>query len=469
VEIAIIGSGYVGLVAAAAFAEMGHRVICVDNDAAKVSALTRGEAPIHERFLPELLARHLGERLSFITDIRHAVRSSEVIFIAVGTPTDEQGKADLSTVEQVVRAIARELRGPEFRRKIIVEKSTVPVGTSRWVRRVMLEAGAREESFDVVCNPEFLREGCAVTDFLYPHRIVAGGEEESCERLRQIYSPLLDGSYAEHEGAVPMPDDASVPARFIGTSAESAEVIKHASNAFLAMKISFINAVANVCEAVGADVEEVRIGVGSDARIGNEFLRPGLGYGGSCFPKDLLAFRSTAAEAGYDFRLLEEVCRINESQREMFLRKVHDALWTLKGKRLAVLGLAYKGGTDDVRESPAVAFIRMLLKEGASVAAYDPAAGARARELFADCEIDVCDELYESADAADALLILTDWEEFGQLDLDRLRGIMKQPVIIDGRNMYSAEMMSANGFAYYSIGRASRPRAKAASEVDKAA
>jgi UDPglucose 6-dehydrogenase len=469
VEIAIVGSGYVGLVAAAAFAEIGHQVICVDNDAAKVAALSRGESLIHERFLPELLARHRGQRLRFTTSIGEAVRASDVIFIAVGTPTDETGKADLSTVEQVVRAIARELRGATREKKIIVEKSTVPVGTSRWIRRVMLEAGARTDLFDVVCNPEFLREGCAVTDFLYPHRIVAGGSAESCERLREIYAPIVNGSYAEREDAVPIPDGGTTPASFIATSAESAEVIKNASNAFLAMKISFINAVANVCEAVGADVEQVREGVGSDARIGNEFLRPGLGYGGSCFPKDLVAFRSTAADAGYDFRLLEEVIRINAHQREMFLRKVHDALWTLKGKRLAVLGLAFKGGTDDVRESPAIAFIRMLLREGASVAAFDPAAAANARALFSKDEITICDDLYDTADSADALLILTDWEEFGQLDFDRLRAVMKQAVLIDGRNMYEPEFVVQAGFAYYSIGRASHPRAKAASEVDRAA
>jgi UDPglucose 6-dehydrogenase len=396
------------------------------------------------------------------------VRESDFKFIAVGTPTDGKGKADLSTVEDVVRSIARELRN-HIGRKIIVEKSTVPVGTSRWIRRVMLESGAREGSFEVVCNPEFLREGCAVTDFLYPDRIVAGGDADACAQLRSVYAPVIDNSYAECETSVPRPDRAAVAAQFIATSAESAEVIKNASNAFLAMKISFINAVANVCEAVHADVEEVRAGIGSDSRIGAEFLKPGLGYGGSCFPKDLAAFRSTAAEAGYDFRLLDEVSRINVDQREHLLRKVHEALWTLKGKRLAVLGLAYKGGTDDVRESPAIAFINLLLKEGASVRAYDPAANARAREVFSENEIEVCDDLYDCAADSDALLILTDWEEFSQLDLDRLRHTMKQPVIIDGRNLYAPETLAKAGFAYYSIGRASHPRAKAASEAEKAA
>lgn len=468
-EIAIIGSGYVGLVAAACFAEIGHRVVCVDNDAAKVAALQRGETIIHERYLPELLAKHRGAGLRFTASIREAVRTSEVIFIAVGTPTDDKGKADLSTVEQVVQAIAAELAPGTRKRKIIVEKSTVPVGTSRWIGRVMLEARAKQGAFDVVCNPEFLREGSAVTDFLYPDRIVVGCDAGPGAVLRALYAPLIDGSYAERDDAVPRPDGVRVPARFIATSAESAEVIKHASNAFLAMKISFINAVANICEAVHADVEEVREGVGSDARIGSEFLKPGLGYGGSCFPKDLLAFRSTAADAGYDFHLLEEVSHINEQQQQYFLRKVHQALWTLKGKRLAVLGLSYKGGTDDVRESPAIAFIRLLLKEGASVAAYDPAANERAREIFAGGEIEICNELYETAEDADAILILTDWEEFAELDFETLRSTMRRPVLIDGRNIHSPEVVAKAGFAYYSIGRASRPQAKAASEMEKAA
>lgn len=467
-RIGIIGSGYVGLVAAAAFAEIGHQVTCVDNDSAKVAALSRGEVVIHERFLPELLARHRGVNLRFTTAIADAVERCEFIFIAVGTPTDENGKADLSTVEEVVRAIALSLRG-RTARKVIVEKSTVPVGTSKWIRRVMLEAGAREESFHVVCNPEFLREGCAVTDFLYPHRIVVGGGPDACADLQRLYEPILSGDYALKDTAVPRPESAQLSVPFISTGAESAEVIKHAANAFLAMKISFINAVANVCEAVHADVEEVRAGVGSDSRIGADFLKPGLGYGGSCFPKDLTAFRSTAAEAGYDFRLLEEVSRINVEQRDHLLRKVHEALWTLKGKRLAVLGLAYKGGTDDIRESPAIAFIRMLLSEGASVRAYDPAANARAREVFAGNEIQIVEELYDCAAGTDALLILTDWEEFAQLDLERLRDSMNQNVIIDGRNLYSPQTVAEAGFAYYSIGRASQPRVKAASEVDRAA
>jgi UDPglucose 6-dehydrogenase len=318
----------------------------------------------------------------------------------------------------------------------------------------MLQNGAPAELFDVVCNPEFLREGSAVTDFLYPNRIVIGADSTApAETLRELYRPLLDGTYAKLTKAIPQPDNALVPARLIVTSAESAEVIKHASNAFLAMKISFINAVANVCEAVGADVEEVCQGMGSDARIGPEFLRAGIGYGGSCFPKDLLAFRSVSCESGYEFRLLDEICRINEEQRLRFLRKVRRALWNLKGKRLAVLGLAYKGGTDDIRESPAIALIQLLVKEQCQIVAYDPAAAARAKEVFTNGHVQFSPELYETAVGADALLILTDWEEFAGLDLPRLRKIMKRPVIVDGRNLYRPETMTANGFVYYSMGR----------------
>jgi UDPglucose 6-dehydrogenase len=452
-DIAIIGSGYVGLVAAAAFAEIGHRVICVDNDAAKVAALNRGETLIHERFLPELLARHRHDRLIFTQSIEDAVRASSVIFIAVGTPACENGDADLSVVENVACNIACNIDS----HKVIVEKSTVPVCTSQWIRRVMLQSGAPREMFDVVCNPEFLREGTAVTDFLYPHRIVIGSDSASAsETLRKLYAPLLDGSYAKLTKAIPQPDNAIVPTRLIVTNTESAEVIKHASNAFLAMKISFINAIANVCEAVGADIEEVCRGMGSDARIGSEFLKPGIGYGGSCFPKDLTAFRAVSAESGYDFRLLDEVRRINEEQRCRFLRKVRQALWNLKGKRLAVLGLAYKGGTDDIRESPAVALIQLLLKERCEIVAYDPAAVDRAKEVFSNGEVQFSQYLYETATDADALLILTDWEEFAGMDLPRLRKLMKNPVVIDGRNLYRPDTMIENGFTYYSIGRRER-------------
>ena len=449
-RIAIVGSGYVGLVAGACFAELGHEVILVDNDAQKLAALKAGKTPIHERFLPELLKRHHGQRLKISSDLPDAVRASSAVFIAVGTPPTEQGEADLSYVESVARSISTAINGY----KVVVEKSTVPVYTSDWIRKIILRNAAAPDSFDVVSNPEFLREGTAVTDFLYPDRIVVGAESErSAAVLREIYSPLTDGSCYLRPDAIPRPDHTQVPPRLIVTSAKSAELIKHASNAFLAMKISFINAVASICENVGANVQQVREGMGSDSRIGPRFLNPGIGYGGSCFPKDIMAFRAVARESGYEFRLLDEVMRINEDQRQRFLRKVRNALWTLRGKQLGVLGLAFKGGTDDIRESPAALLVQALLQEGCTVAAYDPAAQDRAKEIFGNA-ICFAATPYEAATGADALLILTEWEEFATLDLDRIHSVLKYPIVIDGRNLYDPAAMAMRGFTYYSVGRA---------------
>jgi UDPglucose 6-dehydrogenase len=448
-RIAVVGSGYVGLVAGACFADLGHEVTLVDNDESKLAALASGQVPIHEKFLPELFRRHHGRQLNFSADLQGTVRSSQAIFIAVGTPPTEQGEADLSYVETVARGISCAINDY----KVIVEKSTVPVYTSDWVRKIMLRNAAPPDSFDVASNPEFLREGTAVTDFLYPDRIVLGADSERCAALlRQIYAPLTDGSYYRHSHAIPRPDRAQIPPPLIITSAKSAELIKHASNAFLAMKISFINAVASICESVGANVQQVCQGIGSDTRIGTRFLNPGIGYGGSCFPKDLMAFRAVARDCGYEFRLLDEVMRINEEQRHRFLRKVRSALWTLRGKRLAVLGLAFKGGTDDIRESPAILLVQALLQEGCQVAAYDPAAAVRAREVL-NSNTEFVGSAYEAAAGADALLILTEWEEFGSLDLERLYKELKYPIVIDGRNLYDPAIMAARGFTYYSIGR----------------
>src|SRR5262250_526518 len=407
-RVAVVGSGYVGLVAGACFADLGHDVVVVDNDQLKLAALNRGEVPIHENFLPELLHRHRGTRLNFSDDLESAVRASSAIFIAVGTPPTELGEADLSYVESVARGIAGSIDGY----KVIVEKSTVPVYTCDWVRRIIQRNTAEISEFDVASNPEFLREGTAVTDFLYPDRIVVGADSERCALvLREVYAALADGSYYDRPDAIPRPDRAVVPPPLIVTSAKSAELIKHASNAFLAMKISFINAVASICESVGANVQQVCQGIGSDTRIGPRFLNPGVGYGGSCFPKDLMAFRSVARECGYDFRLLAEVMRINEEQRQRFLRKVRNALWTLRGKRLAVLGLAFKGGTDDIRESPAILLIQSLVQEGCTIVAYDPAAHDRAREALTS-GVTFAESAYDAAHNADALLILTEREEF---------------------------------------------------------
>jgi UDPglucose 6-dehydrogenase len=448
-RIAVVGSGYVGLVAGACFADLGHDVILVDNDQKKLAALHNGQVPIHENFLPELLNRHRGHRLTFSDNLTESVRLSSVIFVAVGTPPTERGEADLSYVESV----AREISGGIDDYKVIVEKSTVPVYTSEWVRKIILRNGTDPESFDVASNPEFLREGTAVTDFLFPDRIVVGCDgERAAQVLREVYAPLTSGTYYSRPDAIPRPDRATVPPPVIVTSTKSAELIKHASNAFLAMKISFINAVASICESVGADVNQVVHGVGTDARIGSRFLNPGIGYGGSCFPKDVMAFRSVAKECGYDFRLLDEVMRINEDQRHRFVKKVHDALWTLRGKNLAVLGLAFKGGTDDIRESPALFLVQSLLQEGSKIRAYDPAAMDRAREVLGS-SVAFATSAYDAAQGADALLILTEWEEFANLDLQRLRQELKYPIVIDGRNLYDPALMAAQGFTYYSVGR----------------
>jgi UDPglucose 6-dehydrogenase len=451
VGIAVVGSGYVGLVAAVCFAEMGHDVICVDNDERKVAALKAGDSLIHENHLPALLAKHGNGKVRFTTDLAEATRESEAIFIAVGTPQSETGDADLSFVEAVACEIARSLTCY----KVIVEKSTVPVYTNEWITRSMERNGAIRHLFDVVSNPEFLREGTAVSDFLHPDRIVVGADSDrAAEVLKRIYRPLTSGSYYLQKDAIAgSRNDAAVPPLVL-TSTQSAEIIKHASNAFLAMKISFINAVANLCEATNANVEQVARGMGLDNRIGSRFLRPGVGYGGSCFPKDVAAFRSVAEQLGIDFSLLAEVEKINIQQKKRFLSKVRSALWTLRGKRLAVLGLAFKGETDDIRESPSIEIIEMLLAEGCTIAAYDPAAIKRSQQVLpVSGNLIYAANAYAAAQDADALLILTDWAEFASLDLDALNKTLRYPIIIDGRNLYDPDIMIQYGFTYISVGR----------------
>ncbi|MGA7157531.1 MAG: UDP-glucose/GDP-mannose dehydrogenase family protein [Acidobacteriaceae bacterium] len=458
IEIAVVGSGYVGLVAAVCFAEMGHSVICVDNDERKVAALQSGDTLIHENHLPELLERYRNSRVRFMTDLGEATRSCEAIFVAVGTPQSETGDADLSYVEAVASEIARSINGY----KVIIEKSTVPVYTNEWIRRVIERNGVSRDAFDVVSNPEFLREGTAVEDFLHPDRIVVGADSERASSLLSaIYAPLTEGSYYERSAAIPGCCSQRKPPPLLLTTTKSAEIIKHASNAFLALKISFINAVSNLCEAADANVEQVARGIGLDSRIGPKFLRPGIGYGGSCFPKDIAAFRSVAEQMGVDFGLLSEVEKINVNQKKRFLSKVRSALWTLRGKRLAVLGLAFKGDTDDIRESPAIDLVEMLLAEGCMVVAYDPAAMARAEaELPASRQMCYANSIQEAAADADALLILTDWREFASMDLDQLRATMRYPIIIDGRNLYDPQHMIDSGFTYLSIGRPSAAPAR---------
>jgi UDPglucose 6-dehydrogenase len=451
ISICVVGAGYVGLVAAVCFAEIGHRVICVDSDESRVKVLQEGGVPIFERHLPELLGKHSGNGVVFTSELRGAVEKSEAIFIAVGTPQGDNGAADLSYVESVVSEIARSINSY----KVIVEKSTVPVYTNEWICRVLHRHGVDSRSFDVVSNPEFLREGTAVIDFLHPDRIVVGaGQERSVNLLRHIYGPLTRGSYYSQPDALPGPCSTLKPAKLLVTSAQSAEIIKHASNSFLALKISFINAVANLAEAVDADIEDIAVGIGLDNRIGPKFLRAGLGYGGSCFPKDVAAFHRVAQERGVDFGLLKEIRTINEAQRDSFFKKILSALWTLRGKRLAALGLAFKRGTDDIRDSPAIDVIKKLLEAGASVAAYDPAAMEHAKTVLHPSEnLHFAEDLYEAAKDADAVLILTDWKEFADIDLVRLNRAVRFPIVIDGRNLYKPQEMLDHGFTYVSVGR----------------
>jgi len=461
VSIAVVGSGYVGLVAAACFAEMGHSVICVDNDEAKVKLLRDGGVPIHEDYLPELLNRDRANKVEFTTDLRDASQRSQVIFIAVGTPQSKTGSADLSYVDAVASEIARSI--DDY--KVIVEKSTVPVYTNEWIRRVIERNGVPKELFDVASNPEFLREGTAVVDFLHPDRIVVGAENERAgSLLKSIYEPLTSGAYYRSAQSVPGCCGEKTPPPILLTSTKAAELIKHASNAFLAMKISFINVVGNICEAVGADVEEVSRGMGMDARIGPKFLRAGIGYGGSCFPKDVAAFRHVAEQLSIDFNLLKEVEGINHEQKQRFFQKVRSALWTFRGKRIGVLGLSFKGGTDDIRDSPALDIVEQLLKEGCTVSAFDPAAMDRAKDVIpASQQMRYVSDPYAAAQDADALLILSDWHEFGELDLDRLHYTLRYPIVIDGRNLYDPVKMAERDFTYLSVGRpASHPAHDAA-------
>jgi UDPglucose 6-dehydrogenase len=450
--IGIVGSGYVGLVTAVCFAELGHRVICVDSDEKKIALLRQGKPPIHEEYLPQLLERHCNGAVEFTTDLKSATQRSQALFIAVGTPQSQAGNADMSYVDAVASEIARAITSY----KLIVEKSTVPVYTNEWISRIMVRNGVPRDLFDVASNPEFLREGTAVVDFLHPDRIVIGVDSgRAAEILRAIYGPLTSGSYYKQPAAVPGPRMASELPPLLETSTKAAEIIKHASNAFLAMKISFINVVSNICEAVGADIEQVSRGIGSDGRIGHKFLKAGIGYGGSCFPKDVAAFRYVAEQMGIEFGLLSEVEKVNTEQKHRFFQKVRSALWTFRGKRLGVLGLAFKGGTDDIRESPAIDLVRMFLQEGCIISAYDPAAMEKAKQVLPASEsLSFVGDAYEAAADADALLVLTDWAEFAELDLDRLSRILRYPVVIDGRNLFDPALMRQYGFTYLGIGRA---------------
>lgn len=428
-KIAVAGAGYVGLVTAACFAELGNDVICVDIDEDKIRKLNSGIIPIYEPGLREIVARNRKEdRLGFTTDIRQAIRNSETVFICVGTPPKENGEADLSYVEDVSHAIADVMDSY----KLIVEKSTVPVKTGDKVSRTIRAYNKRNVDFDVVSNPEFLREGSAVNDFMHPDRVVVGCESEMARQLMEkLYSPLK--------------------APILFTDIKSAEIIKHASNSFLATKVSFINAISRICELAGADVGKVAEGMGMDRRIGRQFLDAGIGYGGFCFPKDAEAFIRISEKLGYDFKLLKATQEINLEQKRHFVRKVEKALWVVKGKTLAVLGLAFKPNTDDMRFAPSIYIITELQKEGAIINAYDPEAMEKAKQIFKG--INYCSGPYEAAKGADAMLILTEWPEFRELDLKKIKSLMRHALVIDGRNVYDPEIMGQEGFTYLSMGR----------------
>ncbi len=429
-KITIIGSGYVGLTTGVCLSHLGHKVVCVDNDVEKIKLLKQGISPIYEPGLEELLKEGMEKgTLSFTDSIEEGTKHGLAIFICVGTPPREDGSADLSSIEFVATRIAETM--DEY--KLIIEKSTVPVQTGLKLKTTIELNNKRGIEFDVASNPEFLREGSAIKDFLYPDRIVIGVENERAEKLmREIYE--------------------KIDAPFIVTNIQSAEIIKHASNSFLAMKISYINAVSMVCEKAGADVKEVARGMGLDHRIGIEFLNAGIGFGGFCFPKDLKAFIKISEDLGYHMNLLKEVLKINQEIREYFINKVRDLLWNIKGKKIAILGLSFKPNTDDIREAPSIYIIKQLLKEGANISAYDPAAMKKMKKIFPD--IDYKENPYDTLGDANALLILTEWEEFKNLDLERVKSLMKTPIIVDGRNIFELDEMERLGFIYRGIGRA---------------
>ena len=432
-ELSIIGSGYVGLVSGACFAEVGHTVVCVDNDQKKVESLQAGRIPIYEPGLEELVQRNVAAgRMRFTNSIEDGVDSTQVVFIAVPTPPQADGSVDLSYIERVAREIAAVLKPGEYR--VVVDKSTVPVKTGDKVSETIKRYGQKGAEFDVVSNPEFLREGCAVEDLMHPDRIVIGSKSDRALALmKKLYEPFM--------------------APILVTDINSAELIKHAANSFLALKISYINAVSAICEASGADVEKVADGIGMDRRIGRNFLNAGLGYGGSCFPKDLAAFIAISEDLGVPFTLLKEVQRINASQRERFLKALRDTLWILRDKKIAVWGLTFKPDTDDIRCSVAIDFIEDLLKEGAQVTAYDPKGMENVTRFKLATGVKLAASPLEAARGAEALIIATEWHEFAQVDLAQLKEAMHSPVIFDGRNLLDPTTLEQKGFHYRSIGR----------------
>jgi len=431
-RICMVGTGYVGLVTGTCFAEFGNDVICVDIDAAKIEKLNKGVIPIYEPGLDVMLSNNVKEgRLKFSTNIKTAIEQSLVIFIAVGTPQAGDGSADLRYVESVAKDIALYMNGY----KVIVNKSTVPVGAAKWIKKIIQDSQKTKVHFSVASNPEFLREGSALEDFLRPDRVIVGTEDhEAAAIMRDLYAPLY-----------------LIETPVVMTDLESAELTKYAANAFLATKISFINEIANICERVGADVHDVARGMGLDNRIGRKFLHAGPGYGGSCFPKDTRALIAIAEKHDYEIRIVEAAIRVNETQRQLMLKKIKNAVGDLKGKTIAVLGLSFKPNTDDMREAPSIDIIQGLQKEGARIQAYDPVAMPEARKLMKD--VHYAEETYEALSDADALIFMTEWNQFRSLDLDKVKNLLRSPIIIDLRNIYDPAKMREHGFSYTGVGR----------------
>lgn len=428
-HVCVIGCGYVGLVTGACLAEIGHHVVCVDNDLQKIAELQSGKIPIYEPGLDRLVAANVRKkRLSFAKTIAHGMQKAEIVFIAVGTPPHADGSADLTHIETVARQIAEHLQ----RYTVVAEKSTVPVETGEQVERTITRYNKKNIPFDMVSNPEFLREGTAIEDFLKPDRIVVGVKSDRARKvMTELYRPIKT--------------------RLLMTDLKSAELIKHASNSFLATKISFINSVAQVCERVGADVLQVAEGMGLDPRIGRSFLYPGIGFGGFCLPKDLEAFHYISRKVGYQFDLLQTVKDVNEHQRAAFVKKIEDAVWILKEKKVAVLGLAFKPHTDDMRFAPSLDIIQRLQARGAKIRAYDPVAVSRAKQVLKDVEFH--DDVYDALEGADCLALVTEWPQFRKLDFKKIKRLMNHPIIIDGRNTLDPERLVPLGFEYHGMGR----------------
>jgi UDPglucose 6-dehydrogenase len=432
-DLAIIGSGYVGLVTGACFADVGHNVVCVDNDPQKIEALQAGKVPIYEPGLEEVIHRNVSaHRLRFTGSVQEGVENSQIIFIAVPTPQQPNGDVDLSFLEKV----AREIAGVLTDYRVIVDKSTVPVKTGEKVADSIKRYNRHRAKFDVVSNPEFLREGCAVADLMHPDRIVIGAQSEhAIDLMKKVYEPFM--------------------APILVTDINSAELIKHCANSFLALKISYINAVSAICEASGADVEKVADGIGMDHRIGRDFLDAGIGYGGSCFPKDIAAFIAISDQLGVSFDLLKEVQRINAAQKKRFLKTIQETLWVLREKRIAVWGLTFKPDTDDIRSSVAIDLVADLLREGAHVVTYDPKGMEKARAVKTIATAEFAASALDAVRDAEALIIATEWAEFANVDLAIVKEKMTTPIVFDGRNLFDPETMGQLGFRYHSIGRAS--------------